>query len=73
MERTNVESSNIASVGYDEETRTLHVEFKNKKQPNPVYEYSNVPPVVAHHFMNAPSKGAYFAREIKSKYHATKL
>lgn len=40
MNRQPVESSNIESVGWENET--LEVEFKNKKSVNSVYQYKPV-------------------------------
>jgi hypothetical protein len=39
MNRQNVNSSNLASVGYDETSNTLEVEFNN----GGIYQYFNVP------------------------------
>ena len=39
MERKNVVSSNIKSIGYDESAMVLEVEFNN----GAVYQYYNVP------------------------------
>ncbi len=39
MERYSVASSNIASIGYDEPSQTLEVEFLNGS----IYQYYNVP------------------------------
>jgi len=59
-----VSSSNIASVGYDETSRTLYVQFLKGS----TYSYSNVPSSVYRCLMNAPSKGKYFAANIKNSY-----
>lgn len=42
MERQKVESSLIASLGYDAGARKLEVEFKGYGKPGSVYEYENV-------------------------------
>ena len=65
MERTPVSSSNIASVGYDESSERLEIEFLKTGQ---VYEYYNVPSFVYEGLVNAPSVGAYFNAEIKGSY-----
>lgn len=39
MNRQTVNSSNLASVGYDEATSTLEIEFLN----NSIYQYFDVP------------------------------
>jgi len=62
MNRKPVVSSNITSVGYDEETKTLEVEFFNKK----VYQYSPITQEGYSLLMNAVSIGSFFARNIKN-------
>lgn len=70
MTRTKTpESSNIVSVGFEEHSHTLEIEF----QRGAVYRYANVPHAVWVHFMSAPSKGAFFAKQIKQQYPATKV
>lgn len=59
-----VKSSNIASVGYDAESETLHVQFLNGSS----YAYKGVP---AHEFAAlkaAPSVGAHLHKKIKGIY-----
>ena len=68
MQRVPVSSSNLISVGYEEETQTLEIEFKNGS----VYQYSGVPLEEFNGFMNADSKGTYFHARIKH-YPCTKL
>lgn len=62
MERVQVESSNLASVGYEPETTTLEIEFHN----GGIYQYSGVPEDVHQGLMNAGSKGSYFHQNIKN-------
>jgi KTSC domain-containing protein len=59
-----VSSSNVDSVGYDQESETLYVRFKNET----LYEYRNVPVVVFEQLMSAPSVGSYMHRNIKNVY-----
>lgn len=61
MERQSVESSNLASVGYDAQTQMLEVEFNH----GGVYQYFNVPKSKHEGLMNASSHGQYFDRNIK--------
>lgn len=61
MNRTPVSSSNLRSVGYDAEARTLEVEFLN----GGLYRYSGVPSSVHLGLMSASSHGAYFDRYVK--------
>ncbi|WP_210013924.1 KTSC domain-containing protein [Pseudomonas palmensis] len=64
MERVSVSSSNIASVGHDESSQTLEVEFLN----GAVYEYYDVPGHVYQELVSASSVGGYFAQRIKKVY-----
>lgn len=66
MVRKSVISSNISSVGYDENSRTLKVEFNRGS----VYKYTGVPSVEYENLLNAPSKGRYFNQQIKNRYPA---
>ena len=61
MERQSVESSNLASIGYDAENEILEVEFKH----GGVYQYFDVPENVYDELMNATSHGQYFDRNVK--------
>jgi hypothetical protein len=69
MERTAVSSSNLRSIGYEQEGSTLEVEFNT----GAVYLYHGVPQGVFDSLMQAGSKGAYFNANIKNKYGTTKL
>jgi len=64
MNRDTIASSNIASVGYDEPSETLEVEFANGS----VYQYYNVGAAVFESFMQAPSKGVFLNTYIKNSY-----
>jgi len=64
MDRTFVSSSNISSVGYDPSTETLEVKFTS----GGLYQYFDVPESVYERFMNAYSKGSFFADHIKDRY-----
>lgn len=64
-----VSSSNILSLGYNANTRTLRVEFKK----NVYYDYFKVPPETFQQLMSAPSKGKFFHAAIKQKYDAEKV
>jgi len=61
MERQSVESSNLASIGYDAENEVLEIEFNN----GGVYQYFDVPENVYEELMSASSHGQYFDRNIK--------
>lgn len=64
INRLAVDSTNLASVGYDRDARVLEVEFRTGS----IYRYRAVPADVFADLMSAPSKGRFFAREIRDKY-----
>lgn len=69
MEREQVSSSNLKSIGYDINTSILEVEFKNGR----VYQYFNVPINVFNAFINASSIGKYLNSNIVGVYKYTEL
>lgn len=68
MNRTSVQSSNVASVGYDAGTLTLEVEFTN----GTIYLYFDVPEVEYHNLIGAESVGKYLNQNIKNSYRYSK-
>jgi len=68
MNRITVQSSNIVSVGYDEKSGVLEIEFSNG-----IYQYFDVPQEEYQGFINAPSLGKYFQMNIKRRYRYVKL
>ena len=62
MNRTQISSANLRSVGYDPSTSTLEVEFRH----GGVYEYLDVPAARYDGLMSAYSKGSYFDTFIKN-------
>jgi len=60
MERTPVKSSNVASVGYDEQTKTLEIAF----QSGGVYQYAGVEPQTHLDLMGAESIGGFVNQNI---------
>lgn len=70
MNRTPVDnSSNIESIGYDLDTATLEIEFKN----NSIYQYFDVPQNIFNDLMMAESKGQYLAQHIKGVYRYSRV
>ncbi|GAA4737983.1 KTSC domain-containing protein [Modestobacter marinus] len=61
MQRTAVQSSNIATVGYDEEQQLLELVFRDGR----VYHFLEVPPERVLSLLRAESKGRFFNAEIK--------
>lgn len=69
MNRTPVTSSNVASVGYDEDSSTLEVEFNN----GAVYQYFDVSQNVFQELIHADSVGGYLAAHVKGVYRYSKV
>lgn len=59
-----VSSSNVAEVGYDENTQTMYVRFLNQS----MYIYKGVPLNEFENLLNAPSVGSYLHRNFKNVY-----
>jgi hypothetical protein len=68
MERIQVESSNIASIGYAPHTETLEIEFLH----GGLYQYYDVPKHVYDELMAADSHGRYFNAYVKPTYNFNK-
>ena len=64
MNRNQVASSNIRSIGYDSTTQTLEVEF----QSGWVYQYYGVSESLHENIMQASSKGQFLNQYIKNAY-----
>ena len=69
MKRLSVESSNLASIGYDADDNILEIEFNH----GGIYQYFNVPSEVYEELMNADSHVKYFAANIKNDYDYIKI
>jgi hypothetical protein len=69
MKRISIISKVLKSVGYDEASGTLEVEFKN----GGLYQYADVPADEYAALMLAPSKGTYFGDHIRDAYRFKRL
>ena len=69
MNRQHVSSSNIRSIGYDPESKTLEIEFHS----GGIYQYFNAPESIYNALMSASSHGSYFHRHIKDQFQWTKI
>lgn len=69
MNRQSVSSSNIASIGYDQASQTLEIEFLNGS----IYQYFDIPQHVYGGLMSASSHGQYLAQNIKGYYRYSKV
>jgi hypothetical protein len=61
-----VQSSNVKSVGYDEDNRNIHIEFTSGE----CYAYINVPKKVYEDLLIAKSIGSYINRYLRNSYEA---
>jgi hypothetical protein len=64
MHRHPIASSAISSVGYDERSAVLEVEFRS----GVVYDYLEVPPRIYLDLLKAPSKGSFVSRRVRDRY-----
>lgn len=64
MNRDLVASSNIASIGYDPDSETLEVEFRNGS----IYQYFNVPNGLNDQLMASASKGQFLNAYVRNSY-----
>ena len=69
MDRTPITSSNLVSVGYDEKTQVLEVEFK----PSSLYQYTGVPKRVYDEMTRAESPGKFFHAHVRGQYATKKV
>ena len=63
-----VKSSNILSVGYDNSTKSLYVNYKSG-----IYKYDNVESSVYENLMSSDSKGRFMNENIKGNYNYSRL
>ena len=75
-----VESSNLASIAYDEDEQMLYVRFLPKENPNTgyyypgtTYEYYDVEPEIYEAFLQAGSKGEFLWEYIRDRYVYSRL
>ena len=69
MERKRINSGTVRSVGYDERSRMLEIEFTNGS----IVQYERVAAEIHRRFLAAPSPGSYFRDEIEESYTARRL
>lgn len=67
MKRTKVKSSQIHSIGYDKETKTLEVAFHMHRKPGfvNVYQYPKCHEDLHKRLMDAQSHGKFFGKSIR--------
>ena len=64
MERKRLNSGTIRSVGYDERSQMLEIEFTG----GAIIQYSRVSPEVHRRFLAAPSPSSFFRDNIEESY-----
>lgn len=69
VERLSVKSVILNSVGYDEGTKILEIEF----QTGLVYRYSGVPSKVYDDLMHSSEMGKYFSEKIRPRFHTKQV
>jgi hypothetical protein len=69
MEMHNVDSSNVAAVGYEEDSQTLQVEFNNGS----TYQYFDVPQAIFDDLLGASSVGQYLNKIVKGTYRYSRV
>lgn len=69
MQRTQVTSGTVISVGYEAATATLELELSSQE----VIQYFNVPLQTYIGLMHAGSKGDYYNQNIKTVYESKKI
>jgi hypothetical protein len=63
MRVTTVESTALATVGYEEQKELLQLEFRSRA----IYQYFGVPAAVHEGLLRACSKGSYFNQAIRGR------
>jgi hypothetical protein len=69
LKRELVKSRILRSVGYDDTTKTLEIEF----QTGLVYQYSGVPSKVYKDLMHSGEIGKYFSEKIRPRFHTKQV
>ena len=69
IERHPVESSVIATVGYDAGKRLLEIEFRS----GAIYRYLKVPEEIHKRLLAAESKGHFFGANIRNKFRSERV
>jgi hypothetical protein len=69
LERQPVKSRILRSVGYDESTKNLEIEF----QSDLVYQYAGVPPKVFRELMHSEEIGKYFTDKVRNRFRTKQI
>ena len=69
MHREYLNSSNVASAGYDDATRTLEIEFHS----GGIYQYFDVPRPIFEGLMSAGSPGGFLHEQIRGVFRYARM
>ncbi len=69
MEREEVESSNLVSVGYNKEDEILEIEFKGGS----IYQYFGVDKITYERFRSSDSLGSFVQKYLTKNFHYEKI
>jgi len=69
MERKNIESRMMQSIGYDADNSTLEIEFKG----GAVWQYFDFPESSWYEFEAAGSQGKFFHQNIRNQYSESRV
>jgi hypothetical protein len=69
MERQPVQSCILRSVGYDDTTKNMEIEFHSGL----IYQYSGVPTKVHDDLMKSSAVGKFFADKVRSRFRAKQI
>lgn len=69
MQRKRVASSELFSVGYDEETKNLEIELLNGS----IYQYKGVARMIYEELLSSTAKYRYYTRYIRNSFPFDKL
>ena len=64
LERQPVKSRILRSVGYDDKTKILEIEFQNDL----IYQFLNVPLKVYTDLIRSEEPGKYFSEKVRTKF-----
>lgn len=69
MERTNIDTRLIKSMGYDKEKKIMEVEFTSDM----IYQYNNFPEELYEEIVNHKSIDKFFKLNVVNRYHYNRL
>ena len=69
LERQSVKSRILRSVGYNDSTKILEIEFTSGL----VYQYSGVPPKVYADLMHSEEIGKYYSEKVRPKFQTKQI